>query len=366
MPNYTPDQTTARLAGAALALASVLAIAGFTALGSVFAYPQILHESTSDILALFREQQTAVMSWFGVLIVGAALMAPAGLWIGRLVGGSLGRGIAAAGVAPRHRPGRRPSALADPRARPSARTRSTPADASPPSSGSNFWHTVLGTVIGETVGYTLTALSRCSSSSAASLPASPLARAAGLRCRGPHRHRRSGPPRPGRQPHQLRRVHPLVRLAARRRRGVGPIPRAQPGPRRGLMRPLGATTHIQEFAAVRGVSRGHRLPAGRRPERSRGHPESGALAGFGRRGDGRGVPVGRRAPPPAAVDHDREGEQDQGGHDLPAAGHDDHRAGRVDRGVDQPGGQRASTGIDEQRADQVALERRRDETAPPR
>ena len=55
MPSHTADRKTARLAAAALVLASVLAIAGFTALGSVFAYPQILHEPTSDILALFRQ-----------------------------------------------------------------------------------------------------------------------------------------------------------------------------------------------------------------------------------------------------------------------------------------------------------------------
>jgi len=157
MPNRTPDQTTTRRAGAALALASVLAIAGFTALGSVFAYPQILHEPTSDILALFRQQQIAVMSWFGVLIVGAALMAPAGLWIGRLVGGTLGRGIAAAGVAAAvvqvvglQRwltlvPAISQDAL-DPSRRVSAEQRF------------ELWHTVLGTGIGETGGYTLTAL----------------------------------------------------------------------------------------------------------------------------------------------------------------------------------------------------------------
>jgi hypothetical protein len=157
MPDYAPDRKTARLAGAALALASVLAIAGFTALGSVFAYPQILHEPTSDILALFREQQIAVMSWFGVLIVGAALMAPAGLWIGRLVGGTLGRGIAAAGVAAAvvqvvglQRwltlvPAISQDAL-DPSRRVSAEQRF------------ELWHTVLGAGIGETAGYTLTAL----------------------------------------------------------------------------------------------------------------------------------------------------------------------------------------------------------------
>jgi hypothetical protein len=157
MPNHTLDQQTARRAGAALALASVLAIAGFTALGSVFAYPQILHEPTGDILALFREQHTAAMTWFGVLIVGAALMAPAGLWIGRLVGGTLGRSIAGTGLAAAvvqvvglQRwltlvPAISQDAL-DPSRRASAQQRF------------ELWHTVLGTGIGETAGYTLTAL----------------------------------------------------------------------------------------------------------------------------------------------------------------------------------------------------------------
>ena len=84
---------------AALALASVLAIAGFTVLGSVFEYPQILEEPTADILALFREHQGAVMTWFLVLVVSAALMAPAGIWLGRLAGGTLGRWIAGVGIA---------------------------------------------------------------------------------------------------------------------------------------------------------------------------------------------------------------------------------------------------------------------------
>jgi hypothetical protein len=44
------DTRTARLAGVSLALASLLAIAGFTVLGSVFQYPQILEEPTSEIL----------------------------------------------------------------------------------------------------------------------------------------------------------------------------------------------------------------------------------------------------------------------------------------------------------------------------
>ena len=68
-------------------------------LGSVFEYPQILEEPTSDILALFREHQGAVMTWFFVLVVSAALMAPAGIWLGRLAGGTLGRWIAGVGIA---------------------------------------------------------------------------------------------------------------------------------------------------------------------------------------------------------------------------------------------------------------------------
>src|SRR4051794_15104175 len=99
MNTATANQTYARLAAAALALAALLAIAGFTALGSVFEYPQILEEPTGDILALYRAHSGAVMSWFGVLVVSAALMAPAGIWLGRLVGGSLGRWFAAVGIA---------------------------------------------------------------------------------------------------------------------------------------------------------------------------------------------------------------------------------------------------------------------------
>ena len=157
MPDHSTDRTTARLAATALALASTLAIAGFTALGSVFAYPQILQEPTSEILALFRAHETAVMAWFGVLAVSAALMAPAGGWIGRLAGGTLGRAIAAAGVAAAvvqvvglQRwltlvPGFAQEAL-DLGRRASAEQRF------------ELWHTVLGTGIGETAGYALTAL----------------------------------------------------------------------------------------------------------------------------------------------------------------------------------------------------------------
>ncbi len=150
------DRTTARRAGAALALASALAIAGFSVLGSVFEYPQILEEPTSDILALFREHQGAVMGWFFVLVVSAALMAPAGIWLGRLAGGTLGRWIAGVGIAAATVqvvglqrwvtivPSISDDALASSR-RAAAEDRF------------EFWHTLLGKAIGETLGYALTA-----------------------------------------------------------------------------------------------------------------------------------------------------------------------------------------------------------------
>jgi len=152
----TPDVKTARLAGAALALAAVLAIAGFTVLGSVFEYPQVLDEPTSDILALFREQQGPVTTWFVVLVVSAALLAPAGIWLGRIAGGTLGRWIAGVGIAAATVqvvglqrwftlvPGISEAAL-DPARRASAED------------DFELWHTVLGKIVGETLGYALTA-----------------------------------------------------------------------------------------------------------------------------------------------------------------------------------------------------------------
>lgn len=146
----------AQLAGGALAAASLLAIAGFTVLGSVFEYPQILEEPTSEILALFRENQGTVVTWFLVLVLSAALMAPAGVLLGRAVGGTLGRWIAGVGIAAATVqviglqrwatlvPGISKDAL-DPARRTDAEERF------------ELLHTVLGKVIGETLGYALTA-----------------------------------------------------------------------------------------------------------------------------------------------------------------------------------------------------------------
>lgn len=156
-PPTTSTSAHARVAAASLALASLLAIAGFTVLGIVFEYPQILEEPTKDVLSLFRENQTSVTTWFLVLVVSAALMAPAGVALGRLAGGRLGRWIAIVGIAAATVqviglqrwvtlvPGIAMDAL-DPTTREDAEARF------------ELFHLVLGKVVGETIGYALTAI----------------------------------------------------------------------------------------------------------------------------------------------------------------------------------------------------------------
>jgi hypothetical protein len=156
-PTTHASSTHARVAAASLASASLLAIAGFTVLGIVFEYPQILEEPTRDVLSLFRENQTSVTTWFLVLAVSAALMAPAGIALGRLAGGRLGRWIAIVGIAAATVqviglqrwitlvPGIAKDAL-DPAAREDAEARF------------ELFHLVLGKVVGETIGYALTAV----------------------------------------------------------------------------------------------------------------------------------------------------------------------------------------------------------------
>ena len=204
----------ARLAGAALALASLLAIAGFTVLGSVFEYPQILEEPTAEILALFREHQGAVVAWFLVLVVSAALMAPAGVFLGRLVGGTLGRWIAGVGIAAATVqvvglqrwvtlvPGVSRDAL-DPARRADAEERF------------ELLHTVLGKVIGETLGYALTATFTVLVVIALSRTIMPRWMAVvGYTAAGSDRHRRGHPLGRRGQPEQLRGLRGLVRVAA--------------------------------------------------------------------------------------------------------------------------------------------------------
>jgi hypothetical protein len=149
-------RTDRRVAALLMVSAALLAIAGFTALGSVFEYPQILKTSTAHILDGFRAHQGAVMTWFAVLVLGAGLMAPIGILLGRVAGGRAGRWIAATGVAAAAVqavglsrwlllvPGTSVDAL-DPARTASAEHRFELA------------HLWLGTVLGETIGYALTA-----------------------------------------------------------------------------------------------------------------------------------------------------------------------------------------------------------------
>ena len=57
---------------------------GFTALGSIFNYPDVLDEPAGEVLADFRDNQGAVSGWFSVLALSAALLAPIAIGVGRL------------------------------------------------------------------------------------------------------------------------------------------------------------------------------------------------------------------------------------------------------------------------------------------
>jgi hypothetical protein len=149
-------QTTRRLAAAALAGAATLAIAGFSALGSVFDYPEILSSPTAEILAAYRQHQGAITAWFLVLVVSAALLAPIGILFGRIAGGQIGRWIAGTGIAAAvvQVIGLSRWVLLIPRVSDDAAVPAKTADAH---HTFELLHTWLGTVVGETVGYALTA-----------------------------------------------------------------------------------------------------------------------------------------------------------------------------------------------------------------
>jgi hypothetical protein len=73
-----------RLTATLLIVAAVLANLAFTALGSIFNYPDVLDEPGGEVLASFREHQGAVSAWFIVLAASAALLAPIAVGVGRL------------------------------------------------------------------------------------------------------------------------------------------------------------------------------------------------------------------------------------------------------------------------------------------
>ena len=145
------------LAAAAMTGAAALAIAGFTALGSIFEYPQILQESTGHILESYRAHQGAVMAWFGVLAVGAALLFPMAVGLSRMTAHRVSRraivtvGAAAAAV---QAVGLSRWFLLVPGI---SRDATDPTRQAAAHRRFETLHLWLGTILGETVGYALTA-----------------------------------------------------------------------------------------------------------------------------------------------------------------------------------------------------------------
>jgi hypothetical protein len=135
-----------KLTAVLLIAAAVLATLGFSALGSIFNYPDVLDEPAGDVLTSFNAQEGAVSAWFVVLALSAALFAPIAVGVGRIapMSTAVKVGIAAAVVQviglsrwPILVPG-----FADDHNTSAFRTASD----------------VLGTAIGETLGYLLTAI----------------------------------------------------------------------------------------------------------------------------------------------------------------------------------------------------------------
>jgi hypothetical protein len=148
-----------KLTAALLVLAAVLANVAFSALGSIFNYPDVLDEPAGAVLASFRDHQGAVSGWFAVLALSAALLAPIAIGVGRLSSKRAMRvavpvGIAAAVVQvigllrwPLLVPG-----FASDAASTHATTAAAGRDAFTTASN------ILGVAIGETLGYALTAV----------------------------------------------------------------------------------------------------------------------------------------------------------------------------------------------------------------
>ncbi len=127
-----------------MASVAILAIAGFTALGSIFDYPKILKEPTEGILAVYRARPGRHQCLVPRARHQRRAAAPIGILLGRLAGGSAGRWIAGLGIA-----GAAVQAIGLSRW-----------VVLVPHVGTDTFellHTWLGEVLGETIGYALTA-----------------------------------------------------------------------------------------------------------------------------------------------------------------------------------------------------------------
>jgi hypothetical protein len=148
-----------KLTAALLITAAIMTNAAFTALGTIFNYPDVLKEPVHDVLAAFRASQGAVTAWFIVMAVSAALFAPISIGVGRLSTHRAMRfavpvGVAAAVV-------QTIGLLRWPLLVPGyAADATSPDPGVAAAAGDSFTtaHHLLGNVIGETLGYSLTAL----------------------------------------------------------------------------------------------------------------------------------------------------------------------------------------------------------------
>jgi hypothetical protein len=147
-----------KLTAALLVTAAVLTNVAFTALGTVFNYPDVLKEPVDEVLTAFRDSQTTVTGWFAVMALAAALFAPIAIGVGRLSNRPAMRlampvGVAAALV-------QVVGLLRWPLLVPGFAADAVSADAATVAAAHDSFttaHQILGTVIGETFGYLLTA-----------------------------------------------------------------------------------------------------------------------------------------------------------------------------------------------------------------
>jgi hypothetical protein len=147
-----------KLTAVLLVAAAVLTNIAFTALGSIFNYPDILKEPTDDILTAFRGSQSAVVIGFTVMAISAALFAPIAIGVGRLSTSRAMRAAVVAGIAAAvvqviglsRWPLLVPGYAAD-------ATSSDPVIAAAARDSFDTAHQILGNLIGETFGYLFTA-----------------------------------------------------------------------------------------------------------------------------------------------------------------------------------------------------------------
>jgi hypothetical protein len=143
---------------ALLVAAPLLFSAGVSALGAAFDYPAILKRPAAEILAAFRTESGAVTFWFAVLALGAALMIPIAVGVGRLASNGWMRAAVPVGIAAGvlqvvgliRWPLLVPGFAAD-------ATSADPAVAAAAVDSFQTAHRVMGNLIGETLGYLFTA-----------------------------------------------------------------------------------------------------------------------------------------------------------------------------------------------------------------